>query len=248
MATKPAVNKPGADRQAAIEAAAREKAARKRAAEIQAPRPRLEKGRKAADGKKRGRLIVIEGSGGKALAAAARRLQKAVHRRSNPAGVSPWDASGIFYEVLDGPREVPGATPRTVLLLYAADLAFRLRWQILPALEDGATVIAAPYVETGVAFGRAMGIAETWLRELFSFAPSPGDSYRVAEDDIPALRRGKPADNFLEFAFLHLRRSAGRWPTEEIRNEFLTYLKGRSARGKCRLLTPEVLESLAAGE
>ena len=40
-----------------------------------------------------------------------------------------------------------------LLLLYAADLAFRLRWEIRPALAEGYTVVAAPYVETAVAFG-----------------------------------------------------------------------------------------------
>ncbi len=230
-----------AEKEPAYEKAARAKAARKRAAEIQAG-----KSKKTELAAAKGRLIVLEGSGGKALATAAKRLQKSVRRRGNPAGVSPWDASGIFYEILDGPREVAGATPRTVLLLYAADLAFRLRWQILPALEDGATVIAAPYVDTGIAFGSAMGISQTWLHELFSFAPGPHSSYRVDEANIPALQRGKPAENFLEFAFLHLRRIAGRWPTEEIRAQFLTDLKSREARGKCKLLTAEVLESLAA--
>jgi len=233
-------------KEATFDKAVRAKAARKRAAEIQAGRSKKTTVAPAINAKTKGRLIVIEGSGGKVLASAAKRLQKAVKSRNNPAGVSTWDASGIFYEILDGPREVAGATPRTVLLLYAADLAFRLRWQILPALEDGATVIAAPYVEAGIAFGRAMGLSPNWLRELFSFAPAPHASYRVAEDDIPNLQRGKPAENFLEFAFLQLRRGSARWATEEIRAHFLDYLKNYAARGKCTLLTSEVLESLAA--
>ena len=44
--------------------------------------------------------------------------------------------------------------PRTLLLLYAADLAFRLRWEIRPALAEGHTVIAAPYLDTAFAFSR----------------------------------------------------------------------------------------------
>ncbi len=60
---------------------------------------------------------------------------------------------------------------RTLLLLYAADLAFRLRWQIRPALAEGRTVIAAPYVATALAFGRAAGLKPSWLMNLFRFAP-----------------------------------------------------------------------------
>jgi len=63
---------------------------------------------------------------------------------------------------------------RTLLLLYAADLAFRLRWQIRPALAEGRTVVAAPYVDTALAFGRAAGLKPSWLMNLFRFAPRPG--------------------------------------------------------------------------
>ena len=42
---------------------------------------------------------------------------------------------------------------RTLALVYAADLAFRLRWEIRPVLDAGGVVVASPYVETAVAFG-----------------------------------------------------------------------------------------------
>jgi hypothetical protein len=57
------------------------------------------------------------------------------------------------------------------MLLYAADLAFRIRWEIRPALAEGRTVIAAPYVDTAVALGRALGLNEPWLQTIFEFAP-----------------------------------------------------------------------------
>ena len=58
-----------------------------------------------------------------------------------------------------GKRKHRTASPRTLLLLYAADLAFRLRWEIRPALDAGQTVIAAPYLDTAFAFGRACGLS-----------------------------------------------------------------------------------------
>ena len=60
-----------------------------------------------------------------------------------------------------------------MLLLYAADLAFRLRWEIAPALEQGYVVIAAPYVNTAMAFGTAAGLSREWLSTLLRFAPAP---------------------------------------------------------------------------
>ena len=64
-------------------------------------------------------------------------------------------------------------SPRTLSLVYAADLAFRLRWEIRTAIDTGGVVIAAPYVDTAVAFGSACGLPESWLRELLRFAPAP---------------------------------------------------------------------------
>jgi hypothetical protein len=85
---------------------------------------------------------------------------------------------------------------RTLLLLYAADLAFRLRWEIRPALAAGRLVIAAPYVDTAIAFGRAAGMDAGWLSDLFSFAMTPGRyiSVNAAAARTVAERRG-----FLEF-------------------------------------------------
>jgi hypothetical protein len=69
--------------------------------------------------------------------------------------------------------------------VYAADLAFRLRWEIRPVLESGGIVIAAAYVETAIAFGASCGLPEQWLRELMRFAPPP---------DVQALARERKRD------------------------------------------------------
>jgi hypothetical protein len=102
-------------------------------------------------------------------------------------GISRWDASGIFQDlaVADAEAGVPSA--RTLLLLYAADLAFRLRWQIRPALAEGRTVVAAPYVATAKAFGRAAGIDAGWLTNLFRFAPAAAEQHLVDNRDAHAL-------------------------------------------------------------
>ena len=116
-----------------------------------------------------GRLIAVEGVDAAAVLAQARASLTSVTR----GGLSRWDASGVFQDlgVADAAAGAPSA--RTLLLLYAADLAFRLRWQIRPALADGRTVIAAPYVDTATAFGRAAGLPAGWIANLFRFAPRP---------------------------------------------------------------------------
>ena len=127
------------------------------------------------------RLIAVDGVEPSAVLAAA----KAALAASTPGapgargGISRWDASGIFQDLAVADDEAGVASPRTLLLLYAADLAFRLRWQIRPALAEGRTVVAAPYVDTAIAFGRAAGLPAGWLTNLFGFAPRASERHVV---------------------------------------------------------------------
>src|SRR5215218_843583 len=110
-----------------------------------------------------GNLIALEGSGGRSMSVAIRQIERKLCSAESASGVSVWDASALFFQISRGPQGSPGLSARTLLLLYAADLAFRVRWQIRPALEDGATIVAAPYVETAMAFGLGAGIPREWL-------------------------------------------------------------------------------------
>src|SRR5215208_1486836 len=172
-----------------------------------------------------GNLIALEGSGGRSMALAVRQVERKLRRgdADGAAGVSVWDGSAIFFQIARGPRS-PGLSPRALVLLYASDLAFRLRWQIRPALAEGAIVVAAPYLETPIAFGLATGIPRAWLDAVFRFAPPPACCYRVTDRTIPVNRRGAPADSFLEFCFAQLRNHRGAWPIEELRTNFADHL------------------------
>jgi hypothetical protein len=137
------------------------------------------------------RLVSVDGVDAAAVIAAARRAIL----RPGRGGVSHWDASGIFQDlcVADAAAGTPSA--RTLLLLYAADLAFRLRWEIRPALAAGRTVVAAPYVDTAVAFGRAAGVPVGWLTNLFRFAPPAAERHFVT-----AKRDDACSDGFVGLA------------------------------------------------
>jgi hypothetical protein len=126
---------------------------------------------------KRGRLVAIDGVDLRDVRAAARDAIDAIG--SPHAGVSYWDASGVFHDLA---LVAGAASPRTLLVLYAADLAFRVRWEIAPALAEGRTVVAAPYVASAMALGRAVGLPTRWLANLLHFAPRP-DEARVVEPD-----------------------------------------------------------------
>jgi thymidylate kinase len=121
-----------------------------------------------------GRLIAIDGINGAGVEAAARALTRE-HRRER-AAISAWDASGIFGELEMAEDEAGQPSARTLILLYAADLAFRLRWEVKPALAEGRMVVVAPYVNTAIAFGRAAGLDARSLAEMFAFAPPADDT------------------------------------------------------------------------
>jgi hypothetical protein len=140
-------------------------------------------------------LIAVDGVSSTALKMAAREALASLDRRRR-SGISHWDASGLFEELAIADEGAGPPSARTLLLLYAADLAFRLRWEIGPALAAGRSVVAAPYVDTAVAFGRAAGIRGGWLRNLFRFAPVPANR-RLVE---PArARRARDSGGFVEF-------------------------------------------------
>lgn len=117
------------------------------------------------------RLIALDGSRGADIAKSAERLATELRARGVTCVISRWDASGLFGDLAQNDQRGT-ASIRTLSLVYAADLAFRLRWEINAALEGGAVVIAAPYVETAIAFGVGCGLPEQWLRELLRFAPA----------------------------------------------------------------------------
>jgi hypothetical protein len=127
-----------------------------------------------------GRLIAIDGTVSAALRAAARALRTDGYKG---ARLSEWDASRLFSELAEtADQGVPSA--RVLLLLYATDLAYRLKTEIRPALAEGRTVIATPYCRTALAFGRAAGLRGAWLHNLFSFAPQAHESHLITHEGV----------------------------------------------------------------
>jgi hypothetical protein len=140
------------------------------------------------------RLIALDGTSGAAVLAAARKALAAIPPAAR-GGISRWDASGVFAELAMAEVDAGQPSPRTLLLLYAADLAFRIRWEIAPTMAAGRVVIAAPYVDTGLAFGRAVGLPSSWLSNLFLFAPRPSERH-IVEHNPTRTRRGR--EGFVE--------------------------------------------------
>ena len=190
----------------------------------------------------RGRLIALDGSG--ATLPAARDVVRVLASASIPRGVSPWDASGIFTEMAAAEADVRPPSARTLTLLYAADLAFRLRWQIAPALEEGRSVIAAPYVETAKALALAAGVSRKWLDELFRFAPKPDASYHV-NGRGPRSTSSAAGTGYVDCFSTAL--MGGDTPIDivALRKRSLEYLAALEKRRRCLRLTAAALARVA---
>jgi hypothetical protein len=193
-----------------------------------------------------GRLIAIDGTRGKDAGAAAGAVIDALKERSVDCAVSRFDASGLFGELAAAGRGDRNISARTLTLVYAADLAFRLRWEIRPVLEAGGIVIAAPYTETAVAFGAAAGLEEAWIRELLRFAPKPGYRSRAEEKKLdrgwkPRLDRG-----YAEYCVAMLEASAPKAARKQVRRDAMALLHRPKGRKIYRLNEQGVAELVKA--
>ncbi len=189
-----------------------------------------------------GELIAVEGGRGPEMMAAAKRVRRRISlsRSDADCGISEWGASNLFVELKLGASTIPGPSARALVLLYATDLAFRLHWEIKPALKEGRVVVAVPYVQSAIAFGKATGLSRRWLVELFRFAPRPIRCYRVKEHKESAAS-GKPLDGFLEFCCVALSRASPPWDPAELRKGYDSYLDALERSRGCQTLTDRVL-------
>jgi hypothetical protein len=198
----------------------------------------------AAERVTRGRLIAVDGSSGPHLAAAARSLGRALRsgKAGGEVGLSPWDSSGIFTDLAAAEADIQGPSARTLTLLYAADLAFRLRWQIGPAIEAGHSVVAAPYVASAKALGIAAGLPRRWLDELFRFAPKPDVCYHVNPRGGRAARRA--TGGYPECFSNALVANGVVVDLPALRKRSVDYLNSLEGRGRCSRLTADAVAAL----
>ncbi len=168
----------------------------------------------AADARPLGQLVAVDGVRGRDIERHAEELRRKMKRKSDVrAGISRWDASGAFYELRAAGKKALRLAPRTLLLVYASDLAFRVRWEIKPALDAGKAVIAAPYVDTAIAFGEAAGLPRQWMTELLRFAPRADVRVNAAGAKSGKPAKGRTMDGFVEFATLAAKSLRPRTPS-----------------------------------
>lgn len=193
-----------------------------------------------------GRLIAIDGSRGKDVTAAAATLARAMKAADIDCAISRWDASGLFNELAAGARAGGGVSIRSLSLVYAADLAFRLRWEILPVIESGGVVIAAPFVDTAIAFGASCGLDEDWIRQLLRFAPAASVYGRAQERKPNRPWKPKFERGYCEFGAAMLGLSAPKRASQAARRMMIAALDHPNGH-KCLELDAKGIERIVKG-
>lgn len=177
-----------------------------------------------------GRLIAVDGSRGKDVAVAAGDVVAALKREGIECAVSRWDASGLFTDLADGGRIDGNVSIRTLSLVYAADLAFRLRWEIRPVLESGGVVVAAPYIDTAVALGTVCGLDEAWLRRLLGFAPVADFRGIAQERKINKPWKRRADRGYAEYGAMMLEKTAPKSASKAARRRMMALLERNRGR------------------
>lgn len=195
------------------------------------------------------RLVAVDGSRGRDVSRAAEALAAEVREHGAACLISRWDASGLFGELAQADDQHRHISARTLALVFAADLAFRLRWEIRPALEAGHVVIAAPYVDTAVTFAMAGGLSERWMLDVLRFAPHAKTRFLSRERKAdrgwkPRLDRGYP-----EYCAAMLEDTDRSFKARRARAamiEFLQKLKGRKSGGLSKGDLSDAARAIAA--
>ena len=177
-----------------------------------------------------GRLIAVDGTRSKDTLRAAEALVEALKARGIECAISRWDASGLFNELTAGTGN-RAISMRTLSLVYAADLAFRLRWEINPILEAGGTVIAASYVDTAAAFGSACSVDEAWIRRLLQFAPQAPHRYLAPERKLGKTWKRRTDRGYAEYCAMLLEATEPDSVSRSARRNMIAALNRTPGRG-----------------
>jgi hypothetical protein len=198
----------------------------------------------SADVRPKGRLIAVEGTRGPDIAEAARRVWDEVKGRGVTGGISQWDASGTFFEARQVKKKEFVPSPRTLVLFYAVDLQFRLKWEIEPLIAQGQTVVAAPYTGTVRAFGRAAGIPKDWLDAVLAPVREADVSLRAKERKSKAGWKGGPEEGFCETCVSAMVTARQQLDASKVRQAMIDELERLEDRGALTRVRKKSLKRL----
>ena len=124
-----------------------------------------------------GRLLVFEGLDGSGKSTQARLIGKWLQSRGYRVFFTEWNSSDLVASTIRRGKKKGLLTATTFSLLHATDFADRFERQILPPLRAGYVVICDRYVFTALVRDVARGCDPKWVRNIYSFAPTPDRTF-----------------------------------------------------------------------
>ncbi len=121
-----------------------------------------------------GQFIVLEGPDGSGTTSNSQLLADALRAEGRDVVLTcePTDGHvGKYIRTQLAQKTIP--SPAALQLLFCADRALHVDSLIVPALQDGKTVICDRYWPSTVIYGHASGLDPEWLKEVNSHFPVP---------------------------------------------------------------------------
>jgi dTMP kinase len=148
-----------------------------------------------------GALVVVEGIDGSGKSTQLYLLKRWMEIHGYRIHFTEWNSSPLVKSATRRGKQRRLLTPTTFSLLHAADFADRCERQIMPLLHGGYLVLADRYIYTAFARDGARGCSPHWLRNLYSFAPTPDITFYFRAPLDVAVNRivaGRPKLKYYE--------------------------------------------------
>jgi len=148
-----------------------------------------------------GALVVVEGIDGSGKSTQLYLLKRWLEIGGYRIHFTEWNSSPLVKSATRRGKQRRLLTATTFSLLHAADFADRCERQIMPLLHGGYLVLADRYIYTAFARDAARGCSPHWLRNLYSFAPTPDITFYFRAPLDVAVNRivaGRPKLKYYE--------------------------------------------------
>src|SRR6202142_186372 len=148
-----------------------------------------------------GALVVVEGIDGSGKSTQLYLLKRWLEIGGYRIPFTEWNSWPLVKSATRRGKQRRLLTATTFSLLHAADFADRCERQIMPLLHGGYLVLADRYIYTAFARDAARGFSPHWLRNLYSFAPTPDITFYFRAPLDVAVNRivaGRPKLKYYE--------------------------------------------------
>ena len=117
--------------------------------------------------KRRGLLIAFEGPDGSGKTTQRKLFKAWLESEGHRVVTTKWNSSKLIKPIIKSRKTTRTLSPEEYSLLHAADFRHRIEQKVLPALWDGAVVIADRFLFTGLARDAARGLDLDWVLKLY---------------------------------------------------------------------------------